>query len=614
MLPGSIYLGMVAGQSIGPAARWVTIILFLEVAKRSRQTMRQQEIFTLYYMAGMVVSTPFSGLLWNQYLVVSEAATSFDIAAQIPHWVAPPAEVIAREGRTFFSAPWTPVIALIIFTQIIQRIDHFGLGYVLYRVTAHAERLPFPMAPVAALGSVALAEASQDKTTWRWNCFSVGSVLGMAFGGVYVGLPAVTGALWGKPVILIPIPWLDWTQKTEQLLPAVATGLVFDLGVMLVGMVLPFWAVVGGFAGVIITFIANPILHHAGVLHTWQPGMDTVDTLFANTLDFYLSFGIGLMAAIAVIGFYQAFRSYQRSRDQSGPSEGGSWRTLLSRNRERGDVSIWIGLGIYGFSTGSYILLCCYLLDDFPWIFFLAYALLYTPLMSYASARMEGLVGQVITIPMVREASFILSGYKGVDIWFAPIPIHDYGATTVGFRQIELTGTRLTSIIKTELLLFPIVIVSGLMFSELIWRMAPVPSASYPFAQKMWDLQARNSVLLMTSTVEGYSPFLEALRFEHIASGFVLATVMYALLSAFGLPILLVYGLVRGLGQSMPHAATMELVGALIGRFYFLNRFGPSWRQYAPVLLAGFSCGMGLVGMLSVAIALILKSAGAVGV
>ena len=42
---------------------------------------------------------------------------------------------------------------------------------------------------------------------------------------------------------------------------------------------------------------------------------------------------------------------------------------------------------------------------------------------------------------------------------------------------------------------------------------------------------------------------------------------------------------------------SMALAGALLGRYYFLKKYGPMWRQYAPVLLAGFSCGMGLCGM-----------------
>ena len=41
-----------------------------------------------------------------------------------------------------------------------------------------------------------------------------------------------------------------------------------------------------------------------------------------------------------------------------------------------------------------------------------------------------------------------------------------------------------------------------------------------------------------------------------------------------------------------------------MGRYYFQ----PRWRAYAPILLAGYSCGMGLVGMSSIALALISKA------
>ena len=43
MMPGSMYLQLVIGTGIGPAARWVTIILFAELAKRSYSELKQQE-------------------------------------------------------------------------------------------------------------------------------------------------------------------------------------------------------------------------------------------------------------------------------------------------------------------------------------------------------------------------------------------------------------------------------------------------------------------------------------------------------------------------------------------------------------------------------------------
>ena len=609
MMPGSMYLQLVIGTGIGPAARWVTIILFAELAKRSYRDLKQQEIFLLYYMAGAALHTPFQGLLWNQYLVQSDAARMLGLTEFIPLWVAPAPESAALLERTFFHSDWLIPILLLIGTQIITRIDQFGLGYALYRITSDVEKLPFPMAPVAALGTMALAESTEERETgWKWRVFSIGAVIGLAFGAVYVLLPAVSALFLMEPIRLIPIPWIDLTVHTEEWLPAVATGIQFDLGLVFVGMVLPFWAVIGGLGGLIITIAANPFLVQAGILQRWHPGMRTVETVFANNFDFYLSFGIGLGLAIAVVGIWHVARSFHGS----AAGARGRWRDLFRPPPGRGDFNFWISIGIYVFSTVSYVLLCAWLVPNFPVAFFLIYGFIYTPLISYITARMEGIAGQFVSLPLVREASFIAGakyfGYQGIEIWYAPIPIHNYGSATVGFREIELTGTSIRGIIKAEIVVFPVVMIASLLFSQFIWRLAPIPSNAYPFAQELWHLQALNTLLMQTSTLEGNSLFFQALSWVYVGAGALLGVLTYMLLSLFGLPIMLVYGMVRGLGQSIPHGLMLEVVGALLGRFFFLKRYGAMWRQYAPVLLAGFSCGMGLTGMFAMGVTLILKS------
>jgi threonine/homoserine/homoserine lactone efflux protein len=103
------------------------------------------------------------------------------------------------------------------------------------------------------------------------------------------------------------------------------------------------------------------------------------------------------------------------------------------------------------------------------------------PHISYITARMEGIAGQFVSLPLVREASFIAGakyfGYQGIEIWYAPIPIHNYGEATVQFRQIELTGTSLKGIIKSEIIVFPVVFTASLLFSQFLWQLAPIPSA-----------------------------------------------------------------------------------------------------------------------------------------
>ena len=610
MMPGSMYLQLVIGQGIGPAARWVTIILFAEIAKRAHSDLKQQEIFLLYYMAGAALASPFSGLLWNQYLVQSDAARMLGVTEFIPSWVAPGPESQSMLERSFFHKDWLIPILLLVGSQIIQRIDHFGLGYALYRITSDVEKLPFPMAPVAALGTMALAESAEEKKeSWKWRVFSIGGVIGLAFGFIYVVLPIVSGLIFTEQIRLIPIPWIELTGYTEDILPAVATGLQLDLGLLFVGMVLPFWAVIGGLVGLIITIILNPILYSHGILNRWHPGMATVDTVFANNFDFYMSFGIGLGLAIGLIGVWSVVRSF---REKDGNR--GTLHDLFHPPAGRGDFNFWIAIGIYFFSTLSYVALCVWLVPSFPWVFFLGYGFIYTPIISYITARMEGIAGQFVSLPLVREASFIAGarffGYQGIEIWYAPIPIHNYGEATVQFRQIELTGTSLRGIIKAEMLVFPIVMIASLLFSQFIWRLAPIPSANYPFAQELWHLQALNTLLMQTSTLEGNSMFYQALNGVTVFSGVGFGLVMYIILSLFGLPVLLIYGVVRGLGQSTPHGMVLEVAGALLGRYFFLKKFGPMWRQYAPVLLAGFSCGMGLSGMFAMGFALIMKSLG----
>jgi len=98
MVPGALYMGLLAGQGIGPAAQWVTVILFIEVARRAQRSLKRAEIFVLFFMAGAAMGMPFSGLLWNQFYLRSDAAAAYGIADQLPRWFAP--DAASASGRT----------------------------------------------------------------------------------------------------------------------------------------------------------------------------------------------------------------------------------------------------------------------------------------------------------------------------------------------------------------------------------------------------------------------------------------------------------------------------------------------------------------------------------
>jgi hypothetical protein len=617
MIPSSIYLGLVAGVGISAAAEWVTIILFTEVARRSFQKLSRQEVYILFYVAAALTTMvgsgraggPFANLIWNQYFASSPAAKGFGIAAGIPTWVVPPPDSAGIIHRTFMHADWLVPIGLLVLGHLIGRLQWVGLGFLLFRVTSDVEKLPFPFAPIAAQGATALAEHTQKRETWRWHIFSVGAVIGLAWSFFYLFIPILSGSVLSNPIQLIPIPFIDLTTRTEKVLPGWPTGIATDVTQILAGFIIPFWAVMGTAAASLIAMIVNPHLVRTGNMPHYEPGMDTIQTTFVAWQDYWLPAGIGVAVAIGLIGFWEVGKNLYMSKKAG----------QIARREEtdtsgaaRGDIPIWLCAVLYLFSVSTLLVICRILIPRFPTWWLIFFGFFYTPVMSYISARLTGLIGQGIAIPMVREISFILSGYRGVDIWFAPIPLGDMGPQAQFFRTVELTGTKMTSVIKAEILMFPLILITSFLFWQFIWRLQPIPSQAYPFAQKMWPLESMQQALWFTATSEDSRFFQDAVfrpdKVRVIGIWLGLAVGGYAVLASFRMPTMFIYGLIRGTGQ-MPHMIVLQLAGALLSRFYFERRYGRrQWKLWAPVLMAGFACGMGLMSMAGSALAMVIRS------
>jgi len=626
MMPGSIYLGLIAGQGMGPAAEWVTIILFMEIARRSYQTLKKQELYLLYYIgasltanvAGMALAGgPFAGLIWNTYVVHTPIAQALGITGSIPAWVSPRPDSQAILGRTFFHRDWLLPIGLLMFGQLFGRMTSWGLGYAVFRVTSDIERLPFPLAPIAAEGATALAESSSQKEGWRWRIFSIGAMMGVGWGALYVLLPSVTGLIFSQPITLVSIPFIDYTQNTQKILPGALTGIGTDPGAVLIGFLLPLPVVVGSFISSIgCQIFLNPILVnggilqrfgvHGGILKHWVSGTDMLQTQVVNSFDFWLSFGIGSSVIVAVIGIVSVIRALAKANSQK---QEGVASPQLSVPKGRGDIPVWISLLLFAIGTSAFIAMCHVLVPTFNIWILIFFGFVWTPIFSYINARMAGLAGSSVSIPYVREASFMLSQYSKVDIWFAPIPLNDYGYMAQNFKTVELTRTKFSSIIKAEMLMLPIMLGCSLLFWSFIWKLAPIPSAQYPFAAKFWPVGAQTQALWYTANKTGQDNFLlKSINSEFIGIGAGATVLAYAATLLGGLPVLFFYGLVSGT-QTLPAYVIPQFIGGMLGRYYFQKRYGvENWRAFTPVLVAGYYCGMGLIGMAAVALALLSKS------
>lgn len=619
MLPGAIYLSLVAGQegAMQTAGRWVTIILFTEVARRCFTRLTRQENMVIFMLAGglVVAQGGFFDLLWKQFLVQSYEVEKFGILQDLTKpenaWIAPARDSQAMIKRSLLHKDWLLPILVIVASQLLGRINSFSLGYALFRLTSDVEKLPFPLAPIAAQGATALAESYEKEGSWRWRAFSFTCAIGILFGLIYIVVPTVTGGIMNTAIQLLPIPFIDLSQRIHKILPAALLGISTNLGDVFTGFVLPFSMIAGSFgASILSSVFLNPVLYKMKVLTTWSPGMETISTSIANGLDFWMSFQIGTSIMVAVLGIVLASKTLIKGQESSEGSEAGKSRFALPVGR--GDFAIWKALLAWAVSTLLLVALCRKLVPSFPWWIFAFYGLIWTPLNSYISARMIGLTGGGIAFPYMREASFILSAkflnYSGVAVWFAPIPLGDFGGYSQFFRELDLTRTKLTSIIKAQVFVFPLLLVCSILFCAFLWKMDSIPSASYPYAAKMWPLGAYHFCLWATGTQTGNSLILDVIRLDYVLIGFAAGVVIYAVVLGARLPTLLFYGIIGGLG-GWPHGAIPTFAGALLGKYYFLKRFGQTnWRRYAPVAAAGFTCGVGLAGMISVGFTLISKS------
>jgi hypothetical protein len=158
--------------------------------------------------------------------------------------------------------------------------------------------------------------------------------------------------------------------------------------------------------------------------------------------------------------------------------------------------------------------------------------------------------------------------------------------------------------------MFVVVLPASFVFWAFFWHTNQIPSSQFPFANKMWPIAATFEAMFdrINSKGGGMQWVHQSINYSRIGWGIFSGLGLYGLFSLVRIPVLFFYGFVGGIGANPPDVIT-TFIGAYLSKTYFEKRFGlENWRKYTPVLLAGFSCGTGLIAMASIALALIAKS------
>ncbi len=617
--PAAIWLNLVAGLNpwqIINSAEYTTLLLFTTIATIMGTKLTRQEAFIMFSNVGTTISESLFGvnLILAWYIATSEFAKSFGLYGKIPFWYAPSAPELPR---TLFQAVFIPPLLVALASALLTKGMDLSLAYVLYRIYAVEEKLPFPGARVWAESSIVLAE----RHIWRDKARLMVSVA--VFSLLYSFLLYGVWFIFG--VQLLPVPWADATGIVESLgLKGGSFGFSLDLLLISVGMIMPWRVNVSIFIGGILSYLViAPYAVNAGWFTLWRPGMNLGDIFQYGLLQLFVGPLIGLSFAAGltpmVLNWKSVVRVFKPPKIKKGEKVEHPEPTILGMSLTRFSLFVYLASAT-GLSLFVYYLI--YIVEP-EWatpqflLLFLGLIVGFSTLFQLANTRAIGEAATGISLPYIKEGALLASGYRGVAAWFTPVYVYG-GASgwTAVYVACDWTGTKKSDYLKAYFIAFPLTYLMGMIYADLFWRIAPMPSSTYPATAIFWRIAALWTLLwpawtsgaLKTGESRIASALLE--NFSNwpmkILLPFIIGVGIVALVKIFSLPFELI-GFTIGMSQPIAYTITM-FVGGIIARILERKK-GPEWfREYIAVIAAGLGLGEGLMIAISVAIGLIQKS------
>ncbi len=618
--PAAIWLNLVAGLNpfqIINSAEYTTLLLFTTMATIMGAKLTKQEAFIMFSNVGTTISESLFGvnLILAWYIATSEYAKSFGLYGKIPFWYAPS---ILDLPHTLFQAVFIPPLLVALASALLTKGMDLSLAYVLYRIYAVEEKLPFPGARVWAESSIVLAERHIWKDKARLM-ISV-AVFSLLYSFLLYGVWFIFG------VQLLPVPWADATSLVENAgLHGGSLGFSLDLLLISVGMIMPWKVNVSIFIGGITSYlIIAPLGVKMNWFTLWRPGMNLGDIFQYGLLQLFVGPLIGLSFAAGLAPIAINWRSVARVFKPP--------KIRRKGEKELPPEPVMMGMSLTRFATLIYLLFATglslfvyyliYIVEPqyaTPGFLILFFGLIvgFSTLFQLANTRALGEAATGISLPYVKEGALLASGYRGVAAWFTPIYVYG-GASgwTAVYVACDWTGTKKSDYLKAYFFAFPLTYLMGFIYADLFWRIAPIPSSTYPATAIFWPIAALWALLWPAWTSgalkTGESRLASALlqNFSNwpvkILLPFLIGVGIVAVVRIFSIPFELI-GFTIGMSQPIAYTMTM-FIGGIIARI-LERRKGPEWfREYIAVIAAGLGLGEGLMIAIAVAIGLIEKS------
>jgi len=604
-MPVALYIQLVSGIVSIATVSIVMAFIAIEITRLLGNPLSRQELLVVYLMSSLAASaTGYIWQVWKGYFITSPLTWAFKIDGVpvpelYPPWFAPPYDSPVYVLRTFFHVDWlVPLLVTNIQSGFFFYFTELSLTMILSYIFIEVEKLPFPFATIDSSIVTTLSERRPE----RIRLFTLALYPGLAWGAILYIFPIVTGYM------MIPLPWYDLTPFTSQYMPGALFGVMTDLITYVAGLFI-------GLTVAVYMLISSVSIWVVGNYLTLTVFRD----LFPEWVNEYfvgMSFGGVLsrsflrvwiapqtasafaLMVIALIFFAKPVAKGLVSLTKASLVKAGGYPSLK-----------WL-ISFYVLGTVGSVLLFHLLVPEFPiWIALLLSvgASFLNGIISVVSIGVTGVSG---IAPAEWNLAAYLSGYRGVAAWvFTPIvgglPSAEGGSPgwTYMLKVGSLTETRPIDVLKA--LIFTIIIFNALSFiwMEFFWRIAPIPSAAYPYALATWPSQIISGAVWMTGQV-GIKPWLLYYSFLGVLA---ICLAGEAASRFLGLPFSSI-GLITGMGV-LPPSSIALFIGSALNRFAFPRFFGDRiWAENKSAMAAGLVSGEGLAAAIAIASSLITRA------
>jgi len=602
--PAQIYLNLATGTQI-VGISWFTLLFITEIVRLSGRPLTKQEALIVYCFSTMPIGAALN-LVYKEWFRTSSITHMFGNAEKVPWWYSPPLETGVWTQRTFFHPSWIVPILLPLCAFFISGLASYALGILAKEIFIEVENLPFPMQQMTASTILTLTMREEK----RIRVFAVCLLIGLIYGFIVYTLRFLQLAFKTFIIPPVPIPWIDYNYVIQFFFPGASLGIATDILFVCIGLILPFKTVLLMFIGSFITnFLGNWLSvvcnlidtdpETPGVQSWWTPGMSITLCLQRSTLYLWacpligVSLSAGLMPLVLNPGVLK--------RSLNVLIKGGT--TVKKRIPETMSTKMILLFFFIAVAYSTFSIM--FLAPDFPLWVILPMNMLLPIVLTLTSTRMIGETGMGVGLPNINEAIITLSGYQGTDAWFTLwsglwMDTVNGAQWCSRFKLAQITQTSVWSMLKAWLISAPLALLLSLLYVELLWKIAPIPSALYPGVGIFWPIRATYQNIWITRPPRIFNPLW-------ILYGFCSMGALAIILKLMKIPISIV-PLAVGMSTAIPMTIS-ELIGAIIG--YFICRFiGEEWfRAYRQMIAGGLIVGENIAVVIGCIISLIVNSA-----